>query len=156
MAGYEETNKSVEDVIELSIFLTNHYLNKIPKWIARIGGRFLSGRIARRSLKKQAVKSQLKEYPEDWLYTVEDGDKVNNDMIMDFSECAVIKLYQKYDAMELAPYCNFADVLMSKAMNLGLVCNPHLGSGGKTCNFQYKRGRETPIPDNLKKFFHDN
>ena len=93
--------------------------------------------------------SQERRFPEDWVYELLDGDGDKYDVGFEFSECAVIKLYQAMDTMELAPYCNFADVTYSHYLGIGLDASETLGMGCDHCRMLFKKGGETLITPNL-------
>ncbi len=144
--------KSVEDVIRTACRISENMFDPYSRWILRIAGRLFKSRWAKQYLQKQALQSQERKYPEDWVYSFVEGDGKAFSLGLDFTECAVIKLYEKHGVEDLKPYCHFFDIIMGRAMNLGCSVDPHLGSGGQLCQFRYQWGKETVIPDRLKVF----
>jgi hypothetical protein len=93
-------------------------------------------------MRRQARESQKRIYPGDWVYTFVEGDGVGFDYGLDYTECAICKLFQAHDAGELVPYLCVADFAHSRAFDTGLVRTMTLAEGGDRCDFRYKRGRE--------------
>ncbi len=146
----KDKGKSVEEIMEVLCGVVQKLFEPYPGWLMRISGRLMLGRISNWYIRRQAIQSQKRKYPEDWVFTYVESDDGEFDCGIDFSECAVIKLYDKYGLDDLKPYCNFFDVTMGRAMNMGCRINPHMGSGGGLCSFRYKQGAETPVPERLK------
>lgn len=88
--------------------------------------------------------SREKRFPGDWVYEFVEGND-EFDFGTYFTECAIQKLYHKYDADEFTPYLCAMDILMSDCGNLGLHRTETLAEGGDRCDFQYKAGRKTRI-----------
>ena len=144
-----ESGKTAEDVVRIWAEAADDLFAKIPSWMASLGGRALLSKPVVRGFKIQTILSQERRYPEDWVYELLDGGGEEFDVGFEFSECAVIKLYQAMDTMELAPYCNFADVTYSHYLGIGLDGSETLGMGCDRCRMLFKRGGETTITPNL-------
>ncbi|MBI5680314.1 MAG: L-2-amino-thiazoline-4-carboxylic acid hydrolase [Methanobacterium sp.] len=95
-------------------------------------------------IKYAAEVSREKKFSGDWVYEFIDGNE-EFDFGTDFTECAIKKLYHKYDADEFTPYLCAMDILMSDIGNLGLHRRETLAEGSNKCDFRYKGGRETKI-----------
>jgi hypothetical protein len=93
-------------------------------------------------MRRQARESQKRTYPGDWVYTFVEGDGVEFDYGLDYTECAICKLFHAYDAEELVPYLCVADFAHSRAFDTGLVRTMTLAEGEDRCDFRYKRGRK--------------
>jgi hypothetical protein len=142
-----ESGKSAEDVICIWAESADDLFRRLPPWLAKLGGRALLSKPVVRGFRKQTAISQERRFPEDWVYELVEGEDF--DVGFEFSECAVIKLYQTMDTMELAPYCNFADVTYSHYLGIGLDASETLGMGNERCRMHFKRGHETVITPNL-------
>jgi len=145
----KETDKTAADVIRIWAEAADDLFAKIPAWMAHLGGQVLLSKPVIKSFRKQTIMSQERRFPEDWVYELLDGDGDKYDVGFEFSECAVIKLYQAMDTMELAPYCNFADVTYSHYLGIGLDASETLGMGCDHCRMLFKNGGETLITPNL-------
>jgi hypothetical protein len=145
----KETGKTAADVIRIWAETADDLFTKIPVPLAHLGGRVLLSKPVINSFRKQTIMSQERRFPEDWVYELLDGDGEEFDVGFEFSECAVIKLYQAMDTMELAPYCNFADVTYSHYLGIGLDASETLGLGSDHCRMLFKKGGETLITPNL-------
>lgn len=144
-----ETGKTAADVMLIWAEVADDLFRKIPVWITRLGGNMLLSKPTIKAFKKQAIISQDRRYPEDWVYGLLEGDGEKFDIGFEFSECAVIKFYQAMNTMELAPYCNFSDVTYSHYMGIGLDTSETLGLGCDRCRMLFKKGGETVITPNL-------
>jgi hypothetical protein len=142
-----EGGKTAEEVVRIWAEAADDLFGKIPHWLARFGGQALLSKPVVRGFRKQTAMSQERRYPEDWVYELMEGEDF--DVGFEFSECAVIKLYQAMDTMELAPYCNFADVTYSHYLGMGLDASETIGMGKASCRMLFKKGRETVVTSNL-------
>ncbi len=95
-------------------------------------------------VKHDAVISQQRQYPEDWVFTYVAGDGVAFDWGVDYTECGVCKFYHAQGADEFTPYLCQLDFPISRAFKMGLQRTETLAQGGRRCDFRYKAGRETP------------
>lgn len=145
----DETGKTAEDVMRIWAEVADDLFGKIPGPIARLGGRMLVSKRTMKAFEKQAHISQERQYPEDWVYDLLEGDGEKFEVGFEFSECAVIKFYQVMEAMELAPYCNFGDVTYGHYLGIGLDASETLGMRCDHCRMTFKKGGETVITPNL-------
>lgn len=121
-----------------------------PEFFLRLVGRLKYGGKYEKYLKEQALQSQRRQYPGDWVFTFIGGDRKTFDYGLDFTECGACKLFQAHDADELAPFFCLPDLVFSKAFNRGLVRTMALAEGYDRCDFRYKRGRKSfllPLKD---------
>lgn len=144
-----ETGKSAEEVIEIWAEVVDYLFRKIPVPLARLCGQMLLSKRIMKAFEQQAELSQERQYPEDWVYVVLEGNGEKFDVGFEFSECAVIKFYEKMDAMELAPFCNFVDVTYSHYLGIGLDASETIGMGCDRCRMLFKTGGETVLTPDL-------
>jgi hypothetical protein len=103
-----------------------------------------------RVIEKWTAKSP---YPGDWKMTFVEGDGVNFDFGVDYTECGVVKFYKAHGAFDLAKYMCLGDFPISRSVDSGLMRTTTLGSGGPKCDFRFKAGRPIRMewtPDFLK------
>lgn len=91
------------------------------------------------------------ESADGWKIEYHKGVDKQCDFYFEATECGVLKFYEKVGVPELGVYCNFVDYIQSEAFNLGMKQLAHLGGGDTKCIECFKRGRQTEVPDNLKK-----
>jgi len=91
-----------------------------------------------RVIEKWTAKSP---YPGDWKMTFVEGDGVNFDFGVDYTECGVVKFYKAHGAFDLAKYMCLGDFPISRSLGTGLVRTTTIGSGGPKCDFRFKAGR---------------
>jgi hypothetical protein len=140
-------SKTAEEMFIVFYTAIDKIYNLLPRILMQLFGRlFLSRYGGIGLLRRQANKSQELRYPDDWVFTVVEGDGEDFDWILEYSECAVVKFWEKQGANDLMPYCSFGDIAMSRALGLGMECAT-LGEGSDTCVAKLKRGRETQMRD---------
>ncbi len=141
-------NKEAKDTIRVTAAMFDRFFGAIPGPLARLIGQAAFSKRFARMMQGQATRSQQRQFPEDWVYVCKTGGD-DYDIMFEFSECAVMKLYDKFDVPELKPFCNFGDVTYSRYLNMGLDASETLGQGCTTCKLKYQRGSQTNIPPNL-------
>ena len=95
----------------------------------------------RKQLDSFAQESQLRKYAENWVMKYVEGDGIEFDYGCTYTECSVLKLYQKMGAEEYMPYICAMDLTSSRALGTGLHRTSTLYYGGECCDFQYKKNR---------------
>lgn len=101
--------------------------------------RFLFSKYGKLAMEKAAAKSQLKAYPDGFVYKYVEGDGKNFDFGWDFTECAVCKFFHQYAADEFTPYVCQVDFLISDAVKSGLKRTSTLAEGAPLCDFRFKK-----------------
>jgi hypothetical protein len=133
--------KPVEETGEVCYLMTEAALCSSPRVLVRLSGKNRFNRLSVGQLKQQAIRSQEREYPGDWVYQVVDGDGRNFDYGVDYTECAICKFYHAEDADELMPYVCLLDYPVSKALGTGMARTTTLADGAERCDFRFKPGR---------------
>ena len=96
-------------------------------------------------LRKGAIHSHQREYPEGYVIQFVEGDGETFDYGVDYIECGSCKFLTKHGAPELAPYLCPVDILYSNALDWGLTRTMTLAEGAKKCDFRFKKGGPTNI-----------
>jgi hypothetical protein len=135
--------KSVAEIGKILYEMVEARLNKVPKPVFWLYGKLKYGKSYRERLKIQAIISQKKQYPGDYVFTYIVGDGKEFDYGYDITECGVCKFLQAQDADEVAPFLCLVDFPLSKAFGRGLVRNMTIAEGAEKCDFRYKKGRDT-------------
>lgn len=105
--------------------------------------------------KKTSQLSQMREFPDGWVFEVVDGDQQKFDYGINYLECAVFKLFKKLGAERFMPYICLGDYAMFGAFDVGLYRTKTIGNGADLCDFRFKDGGNTPRgwpPDDLEEF----
>ena len=92
-------------------------------------------------LQDWAVRSQDRRYPMDWVQTVFRGDGTQFDIGVDYVECGLVKFFAAHGVPELAPFPCRIDFPTAQAEGTGLRRTTTLATGGRRCDFRYKKGR---------------
>ena len=145
---------SIDEIVKILCEGTDRFFNKNPKFILKIAGRIFLSRIYLRRMKKHAKRSQKKVFQNNFIYTVEKGKKGEYNLKTVYSQCAACLYIKSQNAEELLPYCDFFDAYLSKYLALGLIYESRIGNGDQYCIGTFKKGRETIVPDHLKKFIN--
>jgi hypothetical protein len=142
--------KTTEEVISICCKVADNYMSSLPRPFLNLARKLAFGNLVFKKMKKQARQSQKRQYPNDFVYTFVKGDGKIFDWALEFSECAVNKFYVAQRVEELRPYCNFFDVTYSRYLDMGINADMTIGSGCQICKLQYKKGRKTQVPEQLK------
>jgi hypothetical protein len=86
-----------------------------------------------------ALWSQLRTYPEDYIYRFRKGDGVDFDWGLDYTQCSNVLLYEKYGAVDLLlPLVCTMDDLAGSAMRTGYHRTMQLATGDPMCDLRWK------------------
>jgi len=149
----KRNGKSAEDTIGVSFAVSDRFFRSIPGAVLQLMGRSAFTSPVRRFFRRQAARSQARQYPADFVYQVEES--ADGEMSLVFSECAVNKMYDAQGLTDLKPYCNFFDVTYSRLMGMGVDAHETIGLGCERCALRFKHGRATEIPAQLQSIIHD-
>jgi len=145
--------KSAEDTIAVCFTVSDRFFRSIPGKLLKLVGRLAFTSPVRRIFRQQAARSQQRQYPADFVYTVEEGE--DGELSLVFSECAVNKMYDALGLADLKPYCNFFDVTYSRLMDMGVDAHETIGLGCQQCALRFKHGRPTAVPARLRGIIGD-
>jgi hypothetical protein len=142
-AGY-----TAADSMTIWAELIDTSFRKMPRWMKTRIGKFLTSDRVIKSFHGQAKKSQLRKYPADWVYKVNDVEEF--DLALELEECAAIKMYHELGVEELSPYCSFGDVTYSTHLGMGIDATETLGLGFETCKLYYQRLGDVKFNSKIK------
>lgn len=144
--------KSVEEAASLIYLGTSAFYGSFPfRLLLRWQGGQLFGRKRFEKRQREAVISQQRRYPEDWVFEIVEGDGENFQFGVDYTECGIVKYLTQRGAPELAPYLCWLDYPMCEAMRVKLVRTETIAHGSDKCNFRFCRGQAVEVrPDFLK------
>lgn len=147
-AGY-----TAEDTMTLWAEIVDDLFRKMPSWLQKRIGKFLTSDGAIKGFHKQAKQSQKKQFPASWVYKINDVE--GKDLAFEFEECAAIKMYRELGVEEMSPYCSFVDVTYSTYLGIGIDATETLGLGFKSCKLYYQRDGMVSYNDAIKNIFQD-
>jgi len=151
----EKKGLSVHDIGEIIYNLYEAWFESMPrikKWFA---GKMYSSIFMRRIGRKQAQKSQLRTYPDDWVFEYVEGDGETFDYGFDYTECGICKLYKEQDAEKYLPFICLGDYPMYRSFGVGMKRTQTIGNGAESCDFRFKRNETTNMgwpPEGLEEF----
>ena len=137
--------KNAEQTGEMVFEMGRAFLNSFPTFLLRL---FMPLNFSRRYLdlvRKGAIESQQRKYPEGNVINFIEGDGVTFDYGVDYLECASCKFLAKQGAPEIAPYLCPVDILFSEALGWGLTRTTTLAGGADRCDFRFKKGGRTNV-----------
>ena len=87
----------------------------------------------------QAERAQKRTYPDDWVFECALPQKSDDwDIGVTYTECAIEKMFRKYDCLRFLPYVCLNDYVIYHEMGLDLTRTETLGNGGACCDFRIK------------------
>jgi hypothetical protein len=126
-----------------------------PEKRQQIGDFYFSEAMGEMARKACSV-SQLRKYPEDWVYTYVEGDGLGFDYGYDFSECGIVKFYKQMGAERFTPILCLPDYANFRSLGVGFKRTRKISMGNPICDFRFKKGFDTPSgwpPDDLEETF---
>lgn len=140
MGFYEElenrglTLKEISFINQKALFkFTEKRMNFIIRWYVR------NFAMTEENYRKGAAESQKKQYKGDSVYeVVESGPDDNFDIGINFTECAIVKLFKHYKKERYLPYICLNDYATYGAMGVELNRTQTISNGAKICDFRFK------------------
>lgn len=86
-----------------------------------------------------ALWSQFRVYPDDYVIYFRRGDGVDFDWGLDYTQCANVELYKKFDALDLLlPLVCTQDYIAGSAMRTGYRRTMQIATGDPICDLRWK------------------
>ena len=146
--GMKSAGRTVDESMSIWAEMIGDQFRNMPGWLKKRIGKFLTSDRAIKGFRKQAETSQLRKYPGDWVYQINDIEGL--DLAFEFEECAAIKMYRDLGVEEMSPYCSFGDVTYSMYLGIGIDATETLGLGFKTCKLYYQREGDVKFNTRIK------
>jgi hypothetical protein len=137
--------KTVEQTGEMVFDMGRAFLNSFPTFLLRLFMPLNFSQRAMGRIRKGAIESQLRKYPEGNVIEFIEGDGENFDYGVDYLECASCKFLAKQGASEIAPYLCPVDIHYSRALGWGLTRTMTLAEGADRCDFRFKKSGPTDV-----------
>ena len=137
--GVEDTGEMLHRVIRAE-------MERIPKALRHLIGRYRFSRLKIRQFERAARRSQARRYPGDWAFQVVEGDGNTFDTGIDFTECGIVKFLHAKGADELTPFLCDLDYVGAEAMGYGLRRTKTLAWGCDRCDFRLSKHGATSAP----------
>ena len=145
----QKHDKTLEEAGQFIYDLTEAILNSYP----RVFLRFLTGDIFSKKIMKKAREraglTQKRVYSENYVFSYVEGDGVEFDYGIEYTECAVCKFMKAVGAPELTPYICDVDIISSDLYGWGLKRTMTIADGYPTCDFRFKKGGKTSITSKI-------
>jgi len=130
------TTEQIGSIITSSI---QNELKRYPRWLLYLNGAKFFSQKTRDIEKSNAVNTQKKLYPFDWVTYYVGGDGVSFDYGCDHLECGIVKYLGAQGASDIVPYLCRLDFVYSDAFGEGLHRTGTIAEGAKLCDFRFKR-----------------
>lgn len=125
--------------------ISQSILQAYPLIVVKMFGRNIFSQRYQQELQKRAAESQMRQYPDDYVYTYVEGDGVTFDYGVDYLECGGCKFLEKQGAIGIAPYLCPVDILYSELFGWGLTRTMTIAEGAPKCDFRFKKGGPTRV-----------
>jgi len=110
-----------EDIRQILCQMNEAEFKAIPYPVRRIIGHLWFSPWFMKRLRKRALESQQRRYPDDYVLTFIEGDGRTFDYGIDYTECGGCKFLKQQNAMELAPIMCMFDKAGSDLLGWGLI-----------------------------------
>ena len=137
---------TLEDAGELIHHLTRAQWQRLPRALRRVLRAYVFSGLRRRQSQKEAVRSQQRRYPGDWVFEYVPGDGRSFDLGRDYTECAIVKFLHAQGADELCPYLCDTDYILWETIGAGFYRTKTLAWGCDRCDFRYTKHGHTTAP----------
>jgi len=134
---------SDEDSVQLLFDLHEAVAASLPAWVRRAAGRFWNSPSRLKQLRAAAARSQLRQYPADWVFTYIEGDGLSVPFGVDISECAILKYYRTQNEESYVPALCKLDFFLGKVLGFRFERAGTLADGFGTCDCRYYLNKET-------------
>jgi len=151
----ERIGQSERDIGKILYEMSESYYKSKSRFLKWLYRRLIFSKFIFNRGKKKTAKSQLKKYPEDWVFEIVKGDGINFNVGITYTECGICKFYEKMDALQYVPYLCLNDYAMAREFGIGLIRTQTIGNGAPICDFRFKRNYETTSgwpPENKEEF----
>jgi len=135
---------TVNEAAQMTYVIFEAYLKSFPNLLRRVYPWYYFSPLYQNRLRHAAAASQLRQYPEDWVFTYVEGDSFTFDTGIDITECAILKFSLAQGTEEFVPQLCKLDHAMGKYLGLGFARRGTLAEGATVCDCRWKRGAETP------------
>ena len=132
---------SIEEIGKINYDIAKTSFENAPSIALRFFGWFRFSWFGRRYLKRLALRSQERQYPDDWIAEFVEGDGQDFDFGIDYTQCAICRFYEREGAFEYAKYLCIIDFLTASIANSGLERTTTIAEGYGRCDFRWKKGR---------------
>jgi hypothetical protein len=126
---------------------------RTPAFLLRLFGKWYHSRLRYPKMRKEAQKTQEREYSGDWVYEFVEGDGENFDYGLEMTECGIIKFLTTLGADELIPYMCAIDYISLGAMRVELRRTKTLAFGCDSCDFRFIANGNPPIVEWPPRFY---
>lgn len=105
--------------------------------------------------KDLAKTSQLRKYRGDFVMEYVEGDGKTFDYGLNFTECAIYKVFKKLGAEKYVSFLCLADFAQANVYGFGFTRTQTIGNGDPSCDHRFLRSGTTPRawpPDKVQEF----
>jgi len=125
--------------------ISTEYYNAIPplvKWYVRST---YFGEEKKVHMRAAAHKSQLRQYPADWVFEFMEGDGKTFQYGLDMTECGLVKFWSAQGLEEFTPYLCLTDWALWRAIGIKTIRTQTIANGATHCDFRYiRKGKGGP------------
>jgi len=131
--------KPVAEIGDLFYEIAQAQVNRFPKILRHLIGRFYLSRWNFRRLQKKAAVSQKRQYPGDFVIELVPSQDSQSLQGINYLECGIVKFFAQQEAAELTPHMCRIDFLLFPAMGIQLSRTGTIAQGCTHCDFRFKQ-----------------
>ncbi|MBN1533181.1 MAG: L-2-amino-thiazoline-4-carboxylic acid hydrolase [Spirochaetes bacterium] len=133
----KEIGKMLHDIYE-------SHLAALPGIVRFILKKIYLTPIWQKRIQRNGIRSQMREYPGDWVSEYIPGNGTDFVFGVNFHECGICKFYKTEGAEKYLPYLCLLDYPLFKMMGIRLMRSETLGNGASRCDFRFG-GNRPPV-----------
>ena len=119
------------------------YFESRPNIIRRILGYIATSKFYIEKMKRQIESSSQRKYEDDFVSEIVESEGQDFDFGYNYVECAIHKLFKKYNVERFLRYVCLGDYAMFRSLGIGFTRTQTIANGGSFCDFRFTRKGET-------------
>lgn len=127
----------VTEIGDLCYEMAQARVNRFPRWLRHLIGRFYLSRWHLRRLQKRAAVSQKRQYPGDFVFELVLTNNSKTLQGINYLECGIVKFFAQQGATELTPHMCRLDFLLFPAIGIALKRTGTIAQGCTHCDFRF-------------------
>lgn len=131
--------KPVTEIGDLFYAMAQAQVNRFPRRLRHLIGRFYLSRWNLRRLRKRAAVSRQRKYPGDFVIELVPANDSQTLQGINYLECGIVKFFAQQGAAELTPHMCRLDFLLFPAMGIHLKRTGTIAQGCTRCDFRFEQ-----------------
>ena len=124
---------------DLCYRIAEDFVHKQPQWAAKLQGALAGTGLFKSMYRKLSEKSQMREYPGDFVVQYVEGSGEHFDYGFDFTECGICKLFQAENTSSFTKHMCRIDYLTTSFNGIELIRTGTIANGAEKCDFRFRK-----------------